>query len=404
MTSRVCNNVAVLPDVPVPCASSHYIIDISPGSGSAPMDQIEAGQNACWRIVLDRPVECEPLTVHATLCGSDQDENNYPNPSVTIPVGSDRGEICITTNPDSSGTDTLCLNVPVGDRIISSPSLDCNQNTPAPEPGQPANIAFSCDEIELCRFAQRNNHVPDSQTFAQSTLVIRSDGSITGYANGNTWASGEQTCTWATGGQAGEEYDVTFRFTGDISAVGGTETKVYDLLKNGWFGPGGYHLELQATGIGGTTVDPLLETSMVGAWIIGTLEVSLDFGVTIFDSIDIDLRSLAGYPASCDNLGQGETVHTASFKNIAFTGTIPTGPQSLNVNVDGTVTSAGGNFRWYTYATDYTNYYVRVNNGPLLHLANSQTVNVVPGDTLEILGGRFHTTDGATVLASRIWS
>lgn len=105
----------------VPPDSEHIIAEVNaPGS-------IEEGEEVCWTIVLDGPVEGSDLTLQGELTGDEQDEHNYPAPSVTIPVGSSTGQMCVQTTDDTTiePDRELCLAVAANPRIVSSPAPRC---------------------------------------------------------------------------------------------------------------------------------------------------------------------------------------------------------------------------------------------------------------------------------------
>ena len=104
-----------------PPDSEHIISEINaPGS-------VEEGEQVCWTIVLDGPVEGSDLTLQGVLSGDEQDQNNYPAPSVTIPVGSSSGQMCVQTTDDTTAEPDreLCLAIAANPRIVNAPAPRC---------------------------------------------------------------------------------------------------------------------------------------------------------------------------------------------------------------------------------------------------------------------------------------
>ena len=104
-----------------PPDSDHIIAEVNaPGS-------IEEGEQVCWTIVLDGPVEGSDLTLQGVLSGDEQDTHNYPAPSVTIPAGSSTGQMCVQTTDDTTVEPDreLCLAVADNPRIVSAPAPRC---------------------------------------------------------------------------------------------------------------------------------------------------------------------------------------------------------------------------------------------------------------------------------------
>lgn len=104
-----------------PPDSEHIISEVN-----AP-DSVEEGEQVCWTIVLDGPVEGSDLTLQGVLSGDEQDQNNYPAPSVTIPVGSSTGQMCVQTTDDTTAEPDreLCLAVAANPRIVNAPAPRC---------------------------------------------------------------------------------------------------------------------------------------------------------------------------------------------------------------------------------------------------------------------------------------
>lgn len=104
-----------------PPDSEHIISEVN-----AP-ESAEEGEQVCWTIVLDGPVEGSDLTLQGVLSGDEQDEHNYPAPSVTIPVGSSTGQMCVQTTDDSDiePDRELCLAVAANPRVVNSPAPRC---------------------------------------------------------------------------------------------------------------------------------------------------------------------------------------------------------------------------------------------------------------------------------------
>lgn len=104
-----------------PPDSEHIISEVN-----AP-ESAEEGDQVCWTIVLDGPVEGSDLTLQGVLSGDEQDEHNYPAPSVTIPVGSSTGQMCVQTTDDTTVEPDreLCLAVAANPRIVNAPAPRC---------------------------------------------------------------------------------------------------------------------------------------------------------------------------------------------------------------------------------------------------------------------------------------
>lgn len=104
-----------------PPDSEHIIAEVN-----APAT-VEEGEQVCWTIVLDGPVEGSDLTLQGVLSGDEQDQHNYPAPSVTIPVGSSTGQMCVQTTDDTTVEPDreLCLAVAANPRIVNAPAPRC---------------------------------------------------------------------------------------------------------------------------------------------------------------------------------------------------------------------------------------------------------------------------------------
>lgn len=122
-------SVTVLPNAV--SDSTHTILSLT----VAPLTDNE-GSQFCWTVTLDSNVAGSPLTINGVLSGSEQTAHGYTAPSVTIPVGSNSGVMCVTTIDDSAGgADTqLCLAINAGGRITTGHAAVCatvTQNAPA---------------------------------------------------------------------------------------------------------------------------------------------------------------------------------------------------------------------------------------------------------------------------------
>lgn len=101
--------------------SEHIITEVN-----APAS-VEEGERVCWTVVLDGPVEGSPLVLQGVLSGDEQAQHNYPAPSVTIPVGSSSGQMCVQTIDDTVDEPDreLCLAIAANPRIVSAPAPRC---------------------------------------------------------------------------------------------------------------------------------------------------------------------------------------------------------------------------------------------------------------------------------------
>lgn len=111
--------------------STHSVISLT----VAPATDNE-GSQFCWTVTLDSNVAGSPLTINGVLSGSEQSAHGYTAPSVTIPIGSNSGVMCVTTIDDSvGGADTqLCLAINAAGRITAGHAAVCatvTQNAPA---------------------------------------------------------------------------------------------------------------------------------------------------------------------------------------------------------------------------------------------------------------------------------
>lgn len=134
---RITNDVApVCATVNRPAAggSAHTILSVTPVTSS-----VIEGADACWTVQLDSNVSVADLVIGFTLSGADQARNGYAPPSLTIPIGSSSGIVCVTTTNDAAvdGVEQLCISAnPANPRLNSVPApscidvLDNDSNTP----------------------------------------------------------------------------------------------------------------------------------------------------------------------------------------------------------------------------------------------------------------------------------
>ena len=103
-------------------ASTHEVTCVTP-----PASGVE-GTLFCWEFELDAPVAGTPLTVTATLSGSEQSVHNYAAPSVVVPVGESTGTLCVQTIDDNTVEPTrqLCLNINTSSRITAVTDAPCS--------------------------------------------------------------------------------------------------------------------------------------------------------------------------------------------------------------------------------------------------------------------------------------
>lgn len=91
-------------------------------------DPIVEGQQVCWQFTLSRAVENMPLSIGVVWGGADDARNNYPNSTLTIPVGQSTGTLCLYTTDDTAvdGTEQLCMaSLSPNGRIGTIPALPC---------------------------------------------------------------------------------------------------------------------------------------------------------------------------------------------------------------------------------------------------------------------------------------
>lgn len=102
-------------------SSVHEITCVNP-----PAAAVE-GTLFCWNFTLDAPVTGAPLTVTATLTGSETGEHSYPAPSVVVPVGESTGTLCVQTIDDNNVEPTrqLCLTINTSSRITAVNDVSC---------------------------------------------------------------------------------------------------------------------------------------------------------------------------------------------------------------------------------------------------------------------------------------
>lgn len=106
-----------------PCPPQTYtILTITPVVAT-----ISEGQQACWNVELDQAVQDSDLTLVFTLTGS---ETNFTPtvPTLTIPVGSSTGQVCVLVNDDSipdEGVKQLCITANPNVRIAGASPTSC---------------------------------------------------------------------------------------------------------------------------------------------------------------------------------------------------------------------------------------------------------------------------------------
>lgn len=91
-------------------------------------DPIVEGQQVCWQFTLSRAVENTPLSIGVVWGGADDARNNYPNSTLTIPVGQSTGTLCLYTTDDVAvdGTEQLCIaSLSPNGRIGTVPAMPC---------------------------------------------------------------------------------------------------------------------------------------------------------------------------------------------------------------------------------------------------------------------------------------
>ena len=81
----------------LPPSGSVHTLTMSPV-----LANIVEGANACWTVVLNAPVADAALTVAFTLAGDEQAIHNYPAPTATFALGSDRATVCVPTLDDAT--------------------------------------------------------------------------------------------------------------------------------------------------------------------------------------------------------------------------------------------------------------------------------------------------------------
>lgn len=98
--------------------TGYIIVSITPAAAT-----IIEGQAACWYVELDRNVTDIPLTVSLAFSGDEQAQHNYPTPTLTIPVGTDVGPVCLITTDDAviEADRTLTLTAFTDARISAVP-------------------------------------------------------------------------------------------------------------------------------------------------------------------------------------------------------------------------------------------------------------------------------------------
>lgn len=102
--------------------SMHTVIGVV-----ANMPSITEGGVASWTVTVDAPVTVDPLYILFALSGTEQVDNNYPNPSLVIPVGQSFGIVTVPTTVDvgAEATKPLCLAALVGYRVTAVPAAVC---------------------------------------------------------------------------------------------------------------------------------------------------------------------------------------------------------------------------------------------------------------------------------------
>lgn len=114
--------VNVLDNDGVAGGSTHTITSITPVT-----NPITEGDQACWTVTLDAAVATADLSINFTLSGADQTRNSYSNPSLTIPIGSSTGNVCVATTDDTAvdGTEQLCIVANTSARVTAVPAVSC---------------------------------------------------------------------------------------------------------------------------------------------------------------------------------------------------------------------------------------------------------------------------------------
>lgn len=190
-------------------ASVHEVTCVDP-----PAAAVE-GTLMCWDFTLDAPVSGAPLTVTATLSGSEQGVHNYAAPSVVVPIGQDSGTLCVQTIDDNNVEPTrqLCLVINTSSRITAVNDVPCgggggqasliftnvvgvdqtiiegqslnvrvSLSAPAGVGGVSGTIAFSGSEKTAypAAYPDINWTVPEGSTYADYPVAIFNDAAVDG--------------------------------------------------------------------------------------------------------------------------------------------------------------------------------------------------------------------------------
>jgi hypothetical protein len=110
-------------DTGEPCGESRHSV-----TSVVCLGAVEEGGDVCWQVNLNEAVQgVEPLTIHFTLSGDEQDIHNYPAPVLVIPVGQASGIVCVPTTDDDAveNTRSLCITAMVSTRLFSVPAAVC---------------------------------------------------------------------------------------------------------------------------------------------------------------------------------------------------------------------------------------------------------------------------------------
>lgn len=100
------------------CPISEHTVTLTPIL-DAQGNQVVEGENACWLVTVTPAVSGANLPIDFTLSGTEQAIHNYAAPDLIIAIGQNSGVVCVPTTDDTNpeGTQQLCLNVVVSDRI-----------------------------------------------------------------------------------------------------------------------------------------------------------------------------------------------------------------------------------------------------------------------------------------------
>lgn len=213
--------------------SSHTVSSLTVLPTSA-----DEGTQFCWTLTLDSNVAGSPLTVYASLSGTEQTAHGYSASPLVIPVGQNSGQFCITTIDDSVGgaNTSLCLTTVSSARLPTPPSPVCatvvSKAAPAGVLVGPPTFGGGGD----CHF--RAGHA--SNLITSQTIQFNTDGTWQ-VNNGAPGSLLVRDGDWATGAFTASDYEIqitaseqtttSYIGTGSCPAGPDVESNSYD---SGW--------------------------------------------------------------------------------------------------------------------------------------------------------------------------